>query len=189
MMSTMKRNMFVLSFISAVFSILFYTANTVLGIDFCYTLFITSVTVFYHFGIRLIAGYTLNILKHHSFAYNNGIFKEYSFEKGMYNTIKVNRWKDKMPTFNPSAFDIETNSIKDIIHTMCLSELVHLVNIPLSFVPIMACFLVQRLKDDILIFIITGTLAAVFDMMFVIIQRYNRPRIVRLLSRKTNNKI
>ncbi len=35
----------------------------------------------------------------------------------------------------------------------------------------------------IMVFIITSLLASLFDMTFVIIQRYNRPRIVRLLKR------
>lgn len=188
-MSTMKRNMFIISILSAVLSVLFYAAYTVYGISLFYPLLITSLTIFYHFTARLIIGYLLHPLRHHDFVCNSGIFKEHGFEKKLYKQLKVKSWKDKMPTFNPDTFDMENNSPKDIINTMCVSELVHLINVPISFVPVAACFFVPRLKEDLPIFIVTGILAAAFDMVFVIMQRYNRPRIVKLLKRQSRGTV
>lgn len=186
-MSTMKRNMFIVCIVSAILSLVFYFANTYYDLSQCYPLFITSVTIFYHVGIRLVVGYSLDGFKRHDFIYDKGVFKEFTFEKNLYKLLKVKTWKDKMPTFNPSTFNMENNSTRTIINVMCVSELVHLVNVPLSFVPIASCFLVPRLKEDLIIFMITGILAACFDMLFVIMQRYNRPRIIRLLKRQQRN--
>lgn len=183
-MSNMKRNMFIVCIVSAIFSLIFYFANAYYYINFCYPLFITSATIFYHVGIRLIVGYSLDGFKQHDFSYDKGIFKEFAFEKKLYKLLKVKTWKDKMPTFNPSTFNMENNSTRAIINVMCVSELVHLTNVPLSFIPLTACYLVPQLKEDIFIFTITGICAACFDMLFVIMQRYNRPRIIKLLKRQ-----
>ena len=38
-----------------------------------------------------------------------------------------------------------------------------------------------------MVFIITSVLAALFDLTFVMIQRYNRPRILKLIGRLEGN--
>lgn len=59
---------------------------------------------------------------------------------------------------------------------MCQAELVHETIVVLSFVPIIPSVLVF---GDLPVFIITSLAAAIIDVTFVIIQRYNRPRIIR----------
>ena len=39
------------------------------------------------------------------------------------------------------------------------------------------------------VFVITSTLAACFDAMFVLMQRYNRPRIMKLLEKAERSKL
>ena len=50
----------------------------------------------------------------------------------------------------------------------------------LSFIPIFAAIPFGALG----VFITTSVLAACYDGMFVIMQRYNRPRIVRLIEKR-----
>ena len=65
----------------------------------------------------------------------------------------------------------------------CQSELVHETNIILSFVPLAAslCF------GSFWVFFITSLCSAVFDLLFVMMQRYNRPRIVSMILRQRQN--
>ena len=49
-----------------------------------------------------------------------------------------------------------------------------------SFVPLLFSLAVGVLP----VFLITSLIAAAFDMIFVIIQRYNRPRLLRLINRR-----
>ena len=60
----------------------------------------------------------------------------------------------------------------------CQAELGHETIVVLSFVPIVA----GHWLGGYLAFIITSILAAMFDMMFVIMQRYNRQRILKLIK-------
>lgn len=58
------------------------------------------------------------------------------------------------------------------------AELVHEIIVVLSFVPILASIPFGGL----VVFVITSVLAACFDAIFIAIQRYNRPRIVKLIN-------
>ena len=62
---------------------------------------------------------------------------------------------------------------------MCQAELVHEVNAAVSFVPLLFSVWVGAFP----IFLITSIIAAGFDLLFAVIQRYNRPRVMRLAVR------
>lgn len=84
-----------------------------------------------------------------------------------------------MPTYNPELFDISKHSWDEVLMTMSQSEIVHEIIFVLSFMPIIAIIWF----GEPLAFIITSILSALFDLMFVIMQRYNRNRILRLKAR------
>ena len=84
-----------------------------------------------------------------------------------------------MPTYDPSLFDQTQKSWDEIAQASCQAELVHETIILLSFVPIVFSIWFGALA----VFVITSVLAALFDTVFVIMQRYNRPRIIRLIKR------
>ena len=69
---------------------------------------------------------------------------------------------------------VKTHTWDEIAQAMCQAELVHETIVILSFLPILAGIRFGAYP----VFIITSVLAAAFDMMFVIMQRYNGPRIV-----------
>lgn len=72
---------------------------------------------------------------------------------------------------------------------MCGAEIVHEVNVVVSFVPVVLSVIVPVLRSTVLVFVLTSVAAAVFDMLFVIIQRYNRPRMLKLMRRRQNKYI
>ena len=65
---------------------------------------------------------------------------------------------------------------------MLHSELVHIAIVILSYVPLIISIFWSYLSDSILIFLITSVLASLMDMSFVVAQRYNSPRVKRLMS-------
>ncbi|MDE5740910.1 MAG: hypothetical protein K2H90_00505, partial [Oscillospiraceae bacterium] len=104
------------------------------------------------------------------------------FEAGLYKRLGVKRWKNKMPTYNPDTFSLEKHSVEEILGASCQAEIVHEINVIASFVPLLFSLAVGVFP----VFLITSLIAAAFDMIFVIIQRYNRPRILRLIMIKRN---
>lgn len=144
------------------------------------SLAITFGTIAYHFWMRLAVGYAVNGICHNQVDYNKWWFREKPFEKRLYKWLKVKKWKDKMPSFTPETWDPRTHTWEEIAGAMCQSEVVHSIIVILSFVPIAATFI----WGDFWVFFITSVLSAGVDSMFVIMQRYNRPRVQRLIKRR-----
>ena len=141
---------------------------------------ITFGTISYHFVMRLAVGYIINVIFHNNFDYNRKWFQEKKFEKHLYKVLKVKKWKDKMPTFAPEMMDLKMHTLKEIAGAMCQSEVVHSIITVLCFVPILATLI----WGTFWVFFITSVLSACVEIMFVIMQRYNRPRIIRIIKRQ-----
>ena len=85
-----------------------------------------------------------------------------------------------MPTYNPAVFDPKLHSWEEIAQAMCQAELVHEIIVLLSFLPLLAAIPFGAFP----VFLITSLLAALYDFSFVIMQRYNRPRIIRFIEKE-----
>lgn len=137
---------------------------------------ITFFTTFYHFAMRLIVG---AFVPNH-FDFRSRWFQPKAFEDKLYKALKVKRWKDHMPTYDPRLFSMKENTLEQIVANMCQAEVVHTVIILFSFLPLLFTLFWGAFP----VFCITSILAAGVDTLFVIMQRYNRPRIVRLLQKR-----
>lgn len=142
-------------------------------------LLITFGTISYHFVMRLLTGWTINRLLNNHVDYHKKWFRVSDIEQKIYKKLNVKKWKGKIGAYDPSCFDNKLHTWDEIAQAMCQVELVHEVIIVLSFVPILAAIPFGALP----VFVITSVLAACFDGMFVMMQRYNRPRIIRLMER------
>ena len=140
---------------------------------------VTAFTIMYHFWVRIIMGNVSKLFKKH-INYKQKWFKEKKFEKKLYKILHVKNWKDKAFTYNPENFSVQNHSLEEIANTMAKSELDHWVNEIIALSTIMFGFIWGKLP----LFIITAVAAMIFDSQFIIIQRYNRPRIVKLLARQ-----
>lgn len=109
--------------------------------------------------------------------YTKWWFLERPFEKSLYTTINVKKWKKYIPTYDVDNFDIKKRSIVEIVRASCQAEIVHEVIMIFSFLPIILTIWFQSSA----VFVITSILAALFDSIFVIVQRYNRPRLLRIV--------
>ena len=140
---------------------------------------ITFGTTAYHFCIRLLIGTLIPAVTQNGADDTKKWYQVRDWEQKLYNRLNVKAWKNKMPTYNPELFDISKHSWAEIAQAMCVSELVHETNVLFSFVPIV--FTVWF--GSFAVFLLTSLAGAAFDLMFVIMQRYNRPRIQRIIRK------
>lgn len=148
--------------------------------EICITLALTFGTVTYHLGMRLLVGLLYNIGMKNRANYTKKWYQIHSWESRLYQFLRVKKWKDKMPTYKPDVFSNKKHTWDEIAQAMCQSELVHETNVVLSFVPLVASVRFGVFS----VFLITSICSAVFDLMFVIMQRYNRSRIVKMSLRE-----
>ena len=94
------------------------------------TLFITFLTVSYHFTMRLIVGESVTVIcKNRSFKK----LKISRLEERLFKALKVKRWKRFIITAKPEQFDMKRNSTEALLHNMAQAELVHKINAQISF--------------------------------------------------------
>lgn len=175
----MKKTMKRITVILLVLSVVFVLLNFYLKTDLFLILSITFCTALYHFAMRLFVGEICNKFIEPKLNYNAKWFNEKKFEKKLYKFLKVKKWKKFAPTYSPESFSLKDNSKEDIIRTMCGAEVVHELIIVFSFLPI----IFSGLLDSFYEFLFTSIIAALVDSVFVIIQRFNRPRVIKLLKR------
>ena len=142
---------------------------------------ITFGTTAYHFIMRLLVGFVVDRILHNRVDYNAPWFSPKAFEQKLYKTLRVKKWKGEMGTYDPECFDPKLHTWDEIAQATCQAEIVHEIIILLSFLPLLAALLFGSFTA----FAVTSFLAACFDAMFVIIQRYNRPRIIKLVKKET----
>lgn len=144
---------------------------------------ITAFTITYHFWVRIILGNVSKLFRKH-INYKQWWFKERKFEKNLYKFLKVKEWKEKALTYNPEQFDLKENSLEQIVNTMTKSEVDHWINEAISISTIFFGFIWGK----IWLFSITALAAMIFDSQFIIIQRYNRPRVIKIIEREKKKK-
>lgn len=162
----------------------FLTSMTIYYItenDIFNTMSITLGTTLYHFAMRLTVGCLINAKYHNRMDPAKKWFQQRPFEPGLYKALRVKKWKTLLPTFEPDTFLLNKTSPADLLSATCQSEIVHEIIIPLSFAPL----LLSPQFASPAPFLLTSILAALFDALFVIIQRYNRPRLIRFLAHHT----
>ncbi|MBQ2903984.1 MAG: hypothetical protein IJE48_06265 [Clostridia bacterium] len=137
-------------------------------------------TMLYHFVMRLAVGSLTTKLLYSKLNPEWRWFQTTAFERKIYKLIKVKKWKIFMPTGDPESFSLKKHTPQEIAKTMCGAELVHELNILLSFLPILLAIPFGSLS----VFVITSVAAALCDLPFVIMQRFNRPRMLRFANKK-----
>ena len=172
----MKSTALITSFLTALLAALycFYPRGWILSCA------ISFGTTAYHFTMRLLVGYLVLKITGYAFDYRSRWFSHRKGEAAFYRFLRVRKWKHGIPTYNPEAFSLKTNTLEQVIRNMCGAEVVHEVIIVFTFVPISFSFVVGELP----VFITTSILAAIYDGIFVVVQRYNRPRLIRILNKQ-----
>ena len=144
------------------------------------SLAITCGTIAYHLAMRLLVGQAFSAVMRNRADLERWWYQVGPHEMAVYEALHVKRWKRRMPTYDPSLFDPQAHSWDEIAQAMCQAELVHETIVAGSFLPIVGGVWFGAYP----VFVITSVLAAAFDLMFVMMQRYNRQRILALLARE-----
>ncbi len=178
-----KKFIFLTAILTFAFTISFI-ANIFFKNSFLLSLTITMGVFAYHFLMRLTVGLIVDKIFNNNISYNKAWFKTFVFEEKIYRFLQVKKWKRYIPSYNPATFSLE-NTYSQIASATAQAELVHEVIILLSFLPI----LLSIWFGEVLVFVITSILAVLIDLTFVILQRYNRPRILKIkLKNEKGNK-
>lgn len=145
----------------------------------------TKATVLLIFGIimlniafQFIARLIINTICEGVF--ENGInsssdyFKTSDFEDRLYNSIGVKKIKKQLPVIDRTNFSLRRHSMQNIIDVGCEIEVEHELGMAASLLGIMLAIPF----GEMWLFVIFAVLAVLFDFVVVIIQRYNRPRLI-----------
>lgn len=143
-------------------------------------LVITFGTTAYHVVMRQMVALAFHRGMRNRADYRKRWYQVDEWEMALYGKLRVKKWKRRMPTYDPAQFDPRRHTWGEIAQAMCQAELVHETIAVLSFLPIAAGARFGAYP----VFIVTSVLAALFDMLLVMVQRYNRQRIMRLLERE-----
>ena len=177
--NVMKKKMMIVSMILFIgvlaFAITYHFTQKEVPLSFA----ITFGTAFYHFAMRLVVGHLINAIFHNKMNANRWWFQERKFEPKLYQWLRVKKWKKHMPTYNPKDYSLNEHSPEEIVQVTCQAEIVHEVIMVLSFVPVV--FIIWF--DSLAAFLITSCIAFLIDSAFVILQRYNRPRLRKIRRR------
>ena len=167
--------------------IIFLTATIAFGILYrttyagiFLTLAITFGTTAYHFIMRWLVAFAYDFIMDNKADYRKHWYQVGQWEQRFYEKLHVKRWKKHMPTYAPDLFDPRKHTWVQIAQATCQAELGHETIAVLSFVPIVAGIWFGEYP----VFILTSIAAAIFDLMFAVMQRYNRQRIVAYLTKE-----
>ena len=138
---------------------------------------VTAFTIVYHFWGRILLG---NLTRLFRVRHTQRWFREHRFEKPLYRFLRVRRWKERVLTYDPDAYDVRKHTLVELADTMAKSETDHWVNELLS----LSTLLFALVWGELWIFALTAVLAMAFDAQFIIVQRYNRPRVLKLIERR-----
>ena len=138
---------------------------------------ITTFTILYHFGGRILLG-KLTVLFPPS--YHCFWFREKRFEKKLYKLLRVRKWKEKVLTFDPDAFDLSKRTYEELAFSMTKAETDHWINELLS----LTTLIFPLLWGHFPLFFGVTVVAMLFDAQFIVVQRYNRPILLRVIARK-----
>lgn len=173
--------MICLAAISAAMTAVFYLMYRVSGNGTAETVYITFLTVTYHLAMRLAVGEAVTLLyRNRDFNQKSPVFHIFRFEKKLYSILGVKGWGKKVLTAKPEQFDLRENSLESLLHNIYQAELVHIIIMLLSFVPI---FLIIPYGAPA-VFIATSVAACLVDLKYVMIQRCNRPQVMRIIEKK-----
>jgi glycosyl-4,4'-diaponeurosporenoate acyltransferase len=148
--------------------------------------------IFLHFGIGFLVPILPENIKIILFNKNRRIFIVSEKEIKFYRKIRLHVWKDKLPQFN-KGFNkrnlpntISKEYLELYIYVTCQAEFAHYMVIILGYFSVFFSLLTKN--KEYWIFILIATFIGLCNLIFSLIQRYNRFRLKKILFIKYKNK-
>ncbi len=138
-------------------------------------------------GISLLAFFVGRMMPYSWFSWDRFPYKSYPFEKDgkIYLKLKINKWQSKVPDMSKifpglippkKLLDSSAESLNVLIKETCIAELIHWMFAVIGLAGICIC-------PNVWGVLIVAVYIVVGHFPFILIQRYNRPRLVRLQTR------
>jgi hypothetical protein len=153
-----------------------------------YWVFIVGIIMGYiaiHFILMFITAPIIFLIFRMKYNYHHSWFIPKKFEEKLYRILKVKKWKSKIPTYDSRTYSLTEYDITEVIKMTCHAEIVHEVIAVLSYLPILFALIISKFG----LFIILSFVFSVIHLLFSIVQRYNRPRLVLLNERIQKSKL
>ncbi len=172
----------VLTVLGPVICIPAYVLYSKTGGKLYHLIFIFFLVLFIHGLFRILVPSFLFLIFRYRFDPESFWFSEKSFERGLYERLNVKSWKSFVEklSFHPHRFDMEKHDDAFILSYMCHAELCHEITIILD---LMTCLMAGNIIEFIFLLILALVLVSL-EMSFITVQRYNRPRLLRIKKRK-----
>lgn len=114
-------------------------------------------------------------------------FSAFAWEDGgrFYERLRIRKWKDRLPDMSRLCPDMvkkkvtgatDAAALEKLICETCVAEAVHAVLFVLSF----GCAVIWPSAGG---WLVSAAAALLGNLPYIVIQRYNRPRLVKLLAR------
>ncbi len=171
--------MLLLMVLSGILFIIFRSLCKNYGAIWCDFVSDISLIIFLQMLITHLCAPIVFIVFRKKFNYKNLWFKEKSFENKLYKFLKVKKWKSRVATYEENQVSITHHSIEDVIMNMCHAEIVHEFIAICSYLPLI---LYSHISPFLLI--ASSLLFSIIHLFYAVIQRYNRPRLIKILERK-----
>lgn len=142
-----------------------------------------------HFGIAYLLSLLPDKAQLKLYDYNRPYFRVSEKETRRLSRLKVPLWKDRLPQFN-ALFDkrhigeVSAEHIKEFITVTCQAEIIHLSIAVLGFLSLLFPVIFNDM-DLFPMYLGIAIFIGLCQIPFVLIQRYNRPRLLRVLKRLT----
>lgn len=179
-MSSIKKTIYIISVVCLVFMFAFYKLFVDNRDDVCLFMGILFMTAAYHLIIRLVIGTFADGALEKGIDPDNHWFADSNVEQSIYRAIGVKSWKNKLPAPEPWKFSVKRRSLEDIVAESCRTEVAHEAGVIASLLTVLFSIPFGYLW----FFILTAVLGGIFDLAFIIVQRYNRPRLMRTAAKK-----
>ena len=146
-----------------------------------FTLGIVAMTICYHFSVRLAIGGIFDYFLKNDVDYTRKWFAPRDFEGNLYKKFRVKKWKNFMPTADESLFSLEKRTPVQVVKAGCQAEIVHECCAAAGLFSMVLAIAFGRFG----VCFSTSVVAALCVLAFVAIQRYDRPRLLKYIERKS----
>ncbi len=179
-MSSTKKTLYIISAACLIFMFTFLGLFVNNHLDACMFLGVVFLAAAYHMIVRLVAGTFCDGALENGIDTENHWFADSDMEQSLYRVLGVKHWKNRLPAPDAWKYSLKKRSLEDVIAETCRTELVHEIGIVMSLLSIFLSILFGYLW----FFILTAALGVLFDLGFVMVQRYNRPRLMNTAKEK-----
>ncbi len=155
---------------------LFYAFYTKYNLSLLFDTFVFFIAIVAHFFIMFLTAPIVQIVFKKKFDYNSNWFKLKKYENQLYAFLKIKKWKNKIVTYNKKLYSVKKHSLIDTIMLTCHAEVVHELIAVTSYLPI----ILGAFLGDYHILVVMSVVFSVAHVPFILVQRYNRPRLVSL---------